>query len=115
VAVNFSIESAVNFDATPKVSTFGIVKKHDIDFTLTPMFEGVDSGYEVTIEEVGSSYARFSDKSINSGRLIRGESKKLTFEYKLDKSARRKRISFKVTVKNGGVLVKTSELQISAE
>jgi uncharacterized coiled-coil DUF342 family protein len=115
VAVNLSIENVLELDKTPKVSTFGIVKKHDINFTLTPKFEGVDSGYEVSIEEVGSSYARFSDSSLNSGRLGRGKSKKLTFAYKLDKSARGKRITFKMTVKNGGIEVKTTELQINAQ
>ena len=115
VGVNLSIESALDFDTTPKVSTFGIVKKHDINFSLTPKFEGVNSGYEVSIEEVGSSYARFSDSSLSSGRLGRGESKKLTFEYKLNKSARGKRITLKIMVKNGGLEVKTIELQINAQ
>lgn len=115
VAVNPSVENVVDYDTTPKVATLGIVKKHDIDFTVTPKFEGVEQGYEVSIEEVGSTYARFTNSKANTERLARGASKKMTFEYKLDKSARGKTINFKVTVKNAGAEVKTVNLQISAQ
>ncbi len=115
VAVNPSVENSVSFDSTPKVATLGIVKKHDIGYTITPMFEGVEQGYEVSIEEVASTYARFTNSKVYTERLSRGATKNMVFEYKLDKSARGKAINFKVTVKNGGAVVKTSDLQISAQ
>jgi hypothetical protein len=113
--VNPSIENAVDYDTTPKVATLGIVKKHDIGVTVTPKFEGVEQGYEVSIEEVGSTYARFTNSKVTTERLSRGASKKMNFEYKLDKSARGKTVNFKVTVKNAGAEVKTIALQISAQ
>jgi len=115
VAVNPSVESVINFDATPKVSTLGIVKKHDIAYSITPKFEGVEQGYEVSIEEVASSYARFTNSKVSTEKLARGATKKLIFEYKLDKSARGKTINFKVSVKNAGGEVKISDLQITAQ
>nr|MBA2405903.1 hypothetical protein [Bdellovibrionales bacterium] len=115
VAVNPSVENAADFDSSPKVSTLGIVKKHDIGYSITPKFEGVEQGYEVSIEEVGSSYARFTNSKVTTERLARGASKKMNFEYKLEKSARGKKITFKVTIRNGGAEIKTQELQISAQ
>jgi hypothetical protein len=115
VVVNPSVESEMVFDTTPKVATLGILRKHDIDYAIRPKFEGVDQGYEVVIEEVGSSFARFSNTRIATEKLDRGTLKKMTFEYKLDKAARGKSISFKITVKNGSNVVKTSELQVKAQ
>ena len=115
VVVNPSVESEMVFDTTPKVATLGILRKHDIDYAIRPKFEGVDQGYEVVIEEVGSSFARFSNTRIATDKLDRGTLKKMTFEYKLDKAARGKSISFKITVKNGSNVVKTSELQVKAQ
>lgn len=115
VAVNPSIENTVDFDSTPKVATLGIVKKHDIGFTIQPKFEGVEAGYEVVIEEIGSIYARFTNSKITTERLNRGALKNMVFEYKLNKSARGKTVNFKVTVKNAGVTVKTTDIQIKAQ
>ena len=115
VAVNPSVESESVFDTSPKVSTLGFVKKHNIEYSVRPKFEGVVQGYEVSIEEVGSTYARFTNSKFLTERLDRGVSKKMFFEYKLDKSARGKTINFKVTVKNGDAVAKTSELQINAQ
>ena len=115
VAVNPSVENVVEFDSTPKVSTLGFVKKHDIGLTVTPKFEGVDQGYEISIEEVGSTYARFTNTKANTERLARGISKKMVFEYKLDKAARGKTINFKISIKNAGNEVKSVPVQISAQ
>lgn len=115
VMMNPSVESSVAFDVTPKVSTLGFTKKHEIDFTLTPKYEGVDEGYEVLIEEVGSSYARFTNSRFTTERLARGVTKKVSFEYKLDKSARGKLVNLKIMIKNRGALVSTKELQIKPQ
>ena len=115
VAVNPSIESSVDYDITPKVSALFGVKKHDIDFTLNPKHDGVLEGYEVSIEEVGSNLVRFTNTKASTPRLGRNISKKVSFEYKLDKSAKGRTINLKVTVKNGGSVVKVSDLQIKPE
>lgn len=110
--VNPAIESEVAFTAAPNIATLGILKKHDIDFTVRPKHEGVSEGYEVSIEEVGSSLVKFSNSRTTTERLSRGQSKKVSFEYKLDKSSKGKTINLKVTVKNGGVTIKAQDLQI---
>lgn len=115
VAVNPSIESEVDFDTTPKVATLGITKKHDIDFTVRPKHEGVNVGYSVSVEEVGSSLVRFTNSEAQTERLNRNQSKRVRFEYKLDKSAKGRTINLKVTVKNDGSVVKTTEIQIKPE
>lgn len=115
IKVNPSIDNNVAYDVTPKVANLGFTKKHDIDVTLSPKFEGVEVGYEVSIEEVGSRYARFTNTKANTERLNRGAAKKVTFEYKLDKSAKGKTVNFKVTVKNDGSVIKTVDLQIKPQ
>jgi hypothetical protein len=82
---------------------------------VTPKFEGVDQGYEISIEEVGSTYARFSNSKASTERLARGISKKVIFGYKLDKAARGKTINFKISIKNAGNEVKSVPVQISAQ
>lgn len=115
LGVNPSVESATDFDVSPKVSALFGAKKHDIDVTITQKFEGVKEGYELSIQEVNSNYVRFSNTSAKTERLNRNGSRKSTFEYKLDKSAKGKTINLKVSIKNGGSEVKSLDLQIKPE
>ena len=115
LGINPSVESTIDFDASPKVSTILGTKKHDIDFVVKPKHDGVNVGYEVVIEEVGSNLVRFTKASAQTERLSRGQTKKVNFEYKLEKAAKGRTINLKVTVKNDGSVVKTTEIQIKPE
>ncbi len=112
IAVNPAIETTVEYDASPKVSNLFGTKKHDIDFTVTPKFNGVNSGYTVTLEEVGSNYATILTGTANTPVLSRGAQKKVTFTYKLEKASRAKSVTFRVTVRNGDSVVKAQDYQI---
>jgi hypothetical protein len=115
LGVNPSVDSATDFDVSPKVSNVFGAKKHDIDVTITQKFEGVSAGYELSIQELNSNYVRFTNTSAKTDRLGRNGSRKSRFEYKLDKSAKGKTINLKVSIKNGGLEVKSLDLQIKPE
>lgn len=115
LGINPSVESTVDFDASPKVSSLLGTKRHNIDFVFKPKHEGVNVGYEVVIEEVGSNLVRFTRSSAQTERLGRNQTKKVNFEYKLEKAAKGRTIKLKVTVKNDGSVVKTTEIQIKPE
>jgi hypothetical protein len=115
IVINPSVDAEATYDTTPRVANLGFTRKHDIDFTIRQKFEGVEQGYEISIEEVNSNFVRFSNKLVTTERLSRNTGKKVTFEYRLEKSARGKTINLKVTVKNNSAVVKTQDLQIKAE
>jgi hypothetical protein len=116
VSINPAVETSLDYDNTPKTAGFlGGVKSHDIDFTLAPKYEGVEEAYEVSIEELGSSYVSFEATKVTTGRLARGVGKKVNFGYRLAKSAKGKTINLKITVKNGSTVVKVSDFQIKPQ
>lgn len=115
ITINPSIENTIDFDTTPKVSALFGAKKHDIDLVIKPKHEGVSVGYEVSIEEVGTKLVNFSNSKVQTERLNRNQSKKVNFEYKLEKAAKGRTINLKVTFKNDGAVVKTTDIQIKPE
>lgn len=110
-----SVEYSVDMDKTPKVSGIFGTKKHEVDIILSPKYSGVEDGYEISLEEVGSSLVDFVSKSSRSKVLARGEKQKLRLVYKLSKSAKGQTIALKLTVKNNGQVVSQQDIQITAK
>lgn len=112
LAINPSVTSAPDFDSTPDIAGIFGTKKHDLDLTITPKFSGVDQGYEVTMEEVGSTFVEITARPAKTEVLARGIQKKVRFTYKLQKAAKGKTVTLRVTVKNAGKLVSQQDLQV---
>lgn len=115
LAINPSIDSSVEFDTTPKVSGLLGTKKHEIDLKLKPKYAGVDRGYDVTLEEVGSDYMEITQRPAITEVLGRGVEKKVRYQYKLSKASRGKTVTLKLTVKNDGKIVSEQNLIIKPE
>ncbi len=113
--VNPALDSGIEFDNTPKVSGLFGTKKHDINLKIKPKFSGVDQGYEFNLEEVGSQFVSITSNPSMTEILGRSVEKKVRFTYKLDKAARGKTVSLKLTIKNGGKIVTQSNLEIKPE
>lgn len=115
LGINPSIDSSVDFDATPKVSGLFGTKKHEIDLKIKPRFRGVDRGYEVVLDEVGSDFMAITSRPATTEVLGRGVEKKMRFQYKLSKASRGKTVTLKLTVKNDGKIVSEQNLEIRPE
>jgi chromosome segregation ATPase len=115
VKINPSVEAAVVYDTTPNVTVILVTKKHDVTVTLKPKFAGVDRGYETTLEEIDSKHVELVTKPSTTEVLGRGVAKKVTFTYKLNKAAKGKTINLRLSVKNGGKVVMSQDLQIKAQ
>ncbi len=113
--INPSVDSSIEFDASPKVANLFGTKKHDIDVTITPKFRGVDEGFEVVLEEIDSSFAEIISRPAMTEVLGRGTQKKVSFTYKLSKASRGKKVVLKVTVKNAGKAVFEKNLELKPE
>jgi hypothetical protein len=79
---------------------------------LKPKFAGVPSGYEVVVEEVGTSFIEVVSKPGITEALGRGVEKKVTFTYKLNKASKGKTLALKITVKNEGRIVSQQNISI---
>lgn len=112
LAINPSVTTAPDFDATPDIAGIFGTKKHNIDLVITPKFAGVDQGYEVTLEEVGSSFVQIVASPAKTEVLARGAQKKVRFTYKLLKTSKGKTVTLKMTVKNAGKIVSQQDLQV---
>lgn len=112
IGVNPSIDAGIEFDKNPNIQVIFVTKKHDIDVKITPKHAGVPSGYEVVVEEVGSSFVEIVSRPGVTEVLGRGVEKKVTFTYKLNKAAKGKLLTLKVTVKNEGRIVSQQNIQI---
>lgn len=114
--INPSIDMDVKFETTPRVAVriIGMIKTHAIEVKLKPMYSGVDQGYEVSLEEVGSEYAQITTKPSTTDVLKQGEEKKVFMNYKLSKSARGKIVNFKLFIKNGGKVISSQDIQVKA-
>lgn len=115
VKVNPLIDASVEYDTTPNISVILVTKKHDVALTIRPKFAGVDQGYEATLEEIDTKFVDLVAKPAVTELLSRGTAKKLTFTYKLNKASKGKTLKLRLTVKNGGKVVHTEELQIKPE
>lgn len=115
LAVNPAIDSSVEFDSTPKVSSLFGTKKHDIDLKIKPKYAGVDRGYELVLEEVGSNFVEITSRPAATEVLGRGVEKKVSFTYKLQKASRGKTVTMKLTVKNDGKIVSEQTIQVKPE
>jgi DNA repair exonuclease SbcCD ATPase subunit len=116
VGINPTFEQTLEMDQTPKVSNFlGIIKKQPIDITLKPKYAGVDQGYELTLEEVGTKFVEIVNRPAATEVLGRGVAKKVQFVYKLSKASRGQLVTLKLTVKNAGKVVSEQNLQIKPE
>lgn len=112
VAINPSIDAKLDFDTTPDISGLFGTKKHDVEMVLSPKYAGVDQGYEVTLEEVGSTFVEITARPSTTEVLGRGIQKKVKFTYKLAKAAKGKTLTLKLTVKNAGKIVSQQDLSI---
>jgi chromosome segregation ATPase len=112
VAINPSIDAKLDFDTTPDISGLFGTKKHDVELALSPKFAGVDQGYEVSLEEVGTTFVEITARPSTTEVLGRGVQKKVKFTYKLAKAAKGKTLTLKLTVKNAGKIVSQQDLSI---
>jgi len=112
VAINPSIDAKLDFDTTPDISGLFGTKKHDVEMNLSPKFAGVDQGYEVSLEEVGTTFVEITARPNTTEVLGRGVQKKVKFTYKLAKAAKGKTLTLKLTVKNAGKIVSEQNLSI---
>ena len=112
VAINPSVDQKVDFDTTPDISGLFGTKKHDVELVLSPKFAGVDQGYEVTLEEVGTTFVEITARPNTTEVLNRGVQKKVKFTYKLAKASKGKTLTLKLTVKNGGKIVSEQNLSV---
>lgn len=106
------ITSAPELDSTPDIAGIFGTKKHDINLTISPKFAGVDQGYELSLEEVGSTFVEITARPAKTEVLARNAQKKLRFTYKLQKAAKGKTVTLRLTVKNGGKIVSQQDLQV---
>lgn len=116
IKINPSINLDVQYEKTPRVSVrvIGMIKTHVMAVSLMPKFLGVDQGYEIALEEVGSDYAQILTKPTMTEVLGQGVEKKVFLNYKLSKSARGKTINFKLLIKNNGKVVSSQDLSVKA-
>jgi chromosome segregation ATPase len=112
VAINPSIDAKLDFDTTPDIAGLFGTKKHDLELALSPKYAGVDQGYEVSLEEVGTTFVEITARPSTTEVLGRGVQKKVKFTYKLSKAAKGKTLTLKLTVKNAGKIVSQQDLSI---
>lgn len=113
LGVNPAAEVKTDYDADPKIKGFfGGTNKHTITVNLTPKHPGVEGGYSVKIEEVGSDLVNFLNDSDSSGQIRKGETGSARLTYKLPKNSKGKSIKLKVTVSYDNTVLKTEELNI---
>lgn len=115
LGINPSIDSSVDFDTTPDIATLFVVKKHNIDLTIKPQFNGVSSGYEAVLEEVGTKLVEIIARPAASEVIGRGVPTKLSFTYKLSKAAKGKTITLRLSVRNAGKIVSSQDLSLKAQ
>ncbi|MBY0517676.1 MAG: hypothetical protein K2P81_12240 [Bacteriovoracaceae bacterium] len=116
LGLNPSATVDVSFDANPTVSGFlGITKTHDVGVNLGALYKGLDKGYDVTLEEVGSNFVSFKDKDDTTKVLGQGQSEKAVLSYKLSKSARGKDVVLKVVVRYAGQVLEERTLNIKPQ
>lgn len=115
LGVNPAAQVALEFNATPKPRTglFNRVAIHTVDVNLTAKHEGMSKGYDVSIEEIGSSFASFTQQSARSQTVSRGQTSKVELKYKLDKSASDKEVKFKITVSYEGKSVSEEMMTVN--
>lgn len=116
VMINPEINFNVLFEKTPRVAVriIGTIKTHAVEVKLNPKFSGVDQGYEVWMEEVGTNYATIIGKPEMTKVLERGQEQKVFLNYKLSKKAQGKDILFKLVIKNNGEIVATQDMPVKA-
>lgn len=116
VSINAEINMSVLFEKTPRVAVriIGTIKTHAVEVKLNPKFIGVDQGYEVWMEEVGTNYATIIGKPEMTKVLERGQEQKVFLNYKLSKAARGKEILFRLVIKNNGEVIAGQEMPVKA-
>jgi hypothetical protein len=116
LGVNPSATVALSFDSNPKPTGFlGRVLIHPVEVSLTAKHAGMTKGYDVSMEEIGSSFASYNDQSASTSAVTRGQIAKATLRYKLSKSAKGKEIKFKITTKYDGKLVDEQIITVKAD
>jgi len=117
LGVNPAAIVALEYGKTPSPTTglFNRIAIHTVGVNLTAKHEGMSKGYDVKMEEVGSSFASYNTQSASSSRVARGQSAKVELKYKLDKAAKGKEVKFKVTVTYEGKPVSEELMSINVK
>ncbi|MCE3014148.1 MAG: hypothetical protein LW878_13900, partial [Proteobacteria bacterium] len=104
LGVNPAATVALDYSTTPKPTTglFSRVAIHTVAVNLTAKHEGMSKGYDVKMEEIGTSFASYNEQSATTSRVARGQTAKAELKYKLAKAASGKELKFKVTVSYEG-------------
>ena len=113
IGLNPTAAIDISYDTTPETSGFlGVTKKHDVGINLTAQYRGLSKGYEVSIQEVGSSYVSLVDGDDTTKVLNQGQSEKVVLTYKLSKSSRGKDVTLKVVVRHDGKVLEERTLTV---
>jgi predicted nucleic acid-binding Zn-ribbon protein len=106
----------VSYDSNPSATGFlGRTLVHGVTVSVTAKHAGMSQGYEVSMEEVGTSFASYNDQRAQTAKLDRGVTGKATLRYKMTKSARGKEIQFKIVTKYNGKVIDEQMMKIKAK
>lgn len=106
VGVSPEAKADVEVTAEPQVANaFGFLRTLNLSVNLTAKYRGLDKGYNVTLEEVGSNFVSFSKSKGDTKVLGQGQSEKVIMAYKIQKTARGKEVKMKLVVRYGNTVV----------
>ena len=112
VGVSPAATMNVDYSAEPQVARLGFSLTINMGVTLTAKYRGLDKGYNVSLEEVGSNYVNFTDGSDDTKVLGQGQSEKVVLAYKISKSARGKEVKMKLVVRYGNIVVEEQNISL---
>lgn len=115
LGVNAGVTLALDYDRSPGVANlFGTIRTHEVQVSLTGLYNGTTRNHEVRIEEIGTQYAEIITGQV-SAALRQGQRVRQTLRYKLKRAAKNKTVKFKITVRYGSDLVEEQEIEVRAD
>ena len=115
IALNPSAQTNVIFDATPKASNLFGGKKHSINVDVTALYSGLNAGYNVSMEIVGSTTINLTKTKDSTKVLTRGQKDSVELSYKLSKADKGKVVQLKVKVEFGTLVISEKIIEIRPE
>lgn len=113
VGVSPEAKAELDYTAEPQVANaFGILRTLNLSVNLTAKYRGLDKGYNVTLEEVGTNFVNFSKSKDDTKVLGQGQSEKVIMAYKIQKSARGKEVKLKLVVRYGNIVVEEQNITL---
>ncbi len=116
LAANPTAQLGVQFNNNPEQASWrGAVFIHDVTVNITAQYAGLSRPYQVTLQEVGSSYVDNHTPTAASAVLRQGQSQEVRVRYKLKRSAKGRTINLRLLVAYDGQTVEERTLQISVK